>query len=107
MILLVSLGSYDMLVTGDSSKSAEREFLQRHPLEDLELLIVGHHGSRYASSGELLGSIGADTAVISVGYNNFGHPTYETLERLNAYGYTIYRTDLNGTIEFYIGDSYD
>lgn len=106
MILVVSLGTYDMLVTGDSSKSAEREFLQRHPLEDLELLIVGHHGSRYASSGELLGSIGADTAVISVGYNNFGHPTYETLERLDAYGYTIYRTDLNGTIEFTIGDSY-
>ncbi|MBR3473900.1 MAG: DNA internalization-related competence protein ComEC/Rec2 [Oscillospiraceae bacterium] len=94
-----SLGDYDMLVTGDSSKSTEKELLQRHSLKDLELLIVGHHGSRYASSGELLGSIGAKTAVISVGYNNFGHPTYETLERLDAYGYTIYRTDLNGTVE--------
>lgn len=94
-----SLGSYDMLVTGDSSKSTEKELLRQHPLRDLELLIVGHHGSRYASSGELLGSIGAKTAVISVGYNNFGHPTYETLERLAAYGYAIYRTDLNGTVE--------
>ncbi len=101
---VVSIGDYDMLVTGDASKSAEKELLERHPLRDLELLIVGHHGSRYSSSGELLGSIGADTAVISVGYNTFGHPTYETLERLAAYGYNIYRTDCNGTIEIRIGD---
>ena len=96
---LFTVGDYDMLVTGDSSKTTEKELISRHRLSDLELLIVGHHGSRYASSGELLGSIGAKTAVISVGYNNFGHPTYETLERLAAYGYSIYRTDLNGTVE--------
>lgn len=103
VMAVVSLEDYDMLVTGDSSKSAERELLAREPLRDLELLIVGHHGSRYASSGELLGTIGADTAVISVGSNSFGHPTYETLERLAAYGYDIYRTDLNGTVEIRLG----
>ena len=102
--MLVSLDDYDMLVTGDASKSAEKALLESHPLHDQELLIVGHHGSRYACSGELLGSIGADTAVISVGYNSFGHPTYETLERLAAYGYNIYRTDCNGTIEIRLGD---
>lgn len=99
IMAVVSLSDYDMLVTGDSSKTAERELLEKHPLRDMELLIVGHHGSRYASSGELLDTIGADTAVISVGYNTYGHPTYETLERLQAYGYNIYRTDLNGTVE--------
>ena len=99
-----SLGDYDMLVTGDSSKVTEKELLRLHPLQDLELLIVGHHGSRYASSGELLGSIGARTAVISTGYNPFGHPTSETLQRLAAYGYTIYRTDLNGTVEIRVGN---
>lgn len=104
MMALLSLGSYDMLVTGDGSKTAERELLRRYPLRDLELLIVGHHGSRYASSGDLLGAIGADTAIISVGYNPYGHPTYETLERLNAYGYAIYRTDLNGTVEIRVGE---
>ena len=62
-------------------------------------MIAGHHGSRYASGGEFLESIGADTAVISVGYNTYGHPTNETLERLEAYGYNIYRTDLNGSVE--------
>ena len=99
----VTVGDYDMLVTADAPKSAERELVETQDIRDVELLIAGHHGSRYASSGELLGSIGADTAIISVGYNTFGHPTYETLERLAAYGYNIYRTDINGTIEIRIG----
>ena len=99
LCLKLSLGDYDMLVTGDINKAAEKELIDAHRITRIELLIVGHHGSRYSSCGELLGSIGADTAVISVGYNKFGHPTYETLERLVAYGYTVYRTDQNGTVE--------
>ena len=102
LTMKISLGDYDMLVTGDINMSAERELIAAHELKDLELLIVGHHGSRYSSCGDLLGSIGADTAVVSVGYNTFGHPTYETLERLAAYGYTVYRTDLNDTVEIRI-----
>ena len=104
MMMEFSIGGFDTLVTGDAPKAAEKDLLSRYPLRDLELLIVGHHGSRYSSSGELLGSIGADTAIISVGYNTFGHPTYETLERLAAYGYSIYRTDLNGTVEIFLGN---
>ncbi len=92
-----------MLVTADSPKSAERELTEKYDLSGTELLIVGHHGSRYASSGELLEELGAETAVISVGYNTFGHPTYETLRKLEAYGCDIYRTDLNGTVEIRIG----
>ena len=100
---VVSLGDYDMLVTGDMSRTKERALLAQHPLEGIELYIVGHHGSRYASSYELLESIGADTAVISCGYNTYGHPAPETLERLAACGYTVYRTDENGTVEIRIG----
>lgn len=98
----ISVGSYDMLVTGDIDMSAERELLEAHDLHDIELYIVGHHGSRYSSSPELLRSIGARTAVISCGYNNFGHPTPETLERLAYSGYTVYRTDQDGTVELRI-----
>lgn len=97
---IISLGDYDMLITADSNRSTEKDLLARYDPKDMELLIVGHHGSRYASTGALLESIGADTAVISVGYNPYGHPTQETLDRLEAYGYTVYRTDLNGTLEF-------
>ncbi len=106
IMCLCSISGYDMLVTGDSSKSAERELIASHDISNTELLIAGHHGSRYSCCGELLESIGADTAIISVGYNTYGHPTNETLERLAAYGYNIYRTDLNKTIEIRIGRDY-
>lgn len=102
----ISIGDFDLLVTGDIDKAAERELLAEHDLRDMELLIAGHHGSRYACSGELLSAIGAETAVVSVGGNNFGHPTNETLERLAAYGYNVYRTDLNGDVEFTIPREY-
>ena len=99
MMMTVSIGEFDMLVTGDAPQAAERELIESHELPDAELLIAGHHGSKYSSCGELLSAVGAETAVISVGYNNYGHPTNETLERLRAYGYNVYRTDLNGNVE--------
>lgn len=95
----VSLGDYDMLITADAPKAAEKELVKTHNINDVELYIVGHHGSRYSSGGEFISGIGADTAIISVGYNTYGHPSYETLERLAAYGYNVYRTDINGTVE--------
>ena len=95
----IGIDGYDLLVTGDINMTAERELLVKEELKDIDLLVVGHHGSKYASSPELLQTIGADTAIISCGYNTFGHPTPETLERLDKYGYTVYRTDEEGTIE--------
>ncbi|MBR3293242.1 MAG: DNA internalization-related competence protein ComEC/Rec2 [Oscillospiraceae bacterium] len=88
-----------VLVTGDIDMEAERELLRRRPIRQVDWLIVGHHGSKKASSPELLSEIGAKQAVISCGYNNYGHPAKETLERLKKYGYTVYRTDEDGTVE--------
>lgn len=100
IISLVSVEDFDMLFTGDSLKKAERDLVERYELPDMELLIVSHHGSRSSSDGEFLSAIRAEEAIISVGRNNsFGHPTWEVLERLNAYGYHVSRTDLNGTVE--------
>ena len=94
----VSIGDYDMLVTGDVEMSVERELVREHELEDTDLLIVPHHGSKYSTSAELLEETSAETAVISVGYNSYGHPTEEVLERLSEYGGTVLRTDELGRI---------
>jgi competence protein ComEC len=69
-----------------------------------QLLKVGHHGSRYSSSNEFLDAVGATFAAISVGANNrYGHPTEETLARLEAHGIQIDRTDKEGTL-IYVSD---
>ncbi len=98
----VSIGDYDMLVTGDVEKAVERELVGKHELDGTELLIVPHHGSRYSTSEELLSAVRPETAVISTGYNSYGHPTQETLDRLDKYGVNVLRTDMLGRIVLHL-----
>ena len=89
----------DILITGDRSAAGERELIRHMELPDLELLVVGHHGSKYSTCRELLIKTKPDTAIISVGRDNsFGHPTEDVLKRLEKYGCVIYRTDRDGTV---------
>src|ERR671923_247836 len=68
----------------------------------VELLKVGHHGSRSATSDAWLDELAPHEAVISVGrHNRYGHPAPEVLNRLVAHGITILRTDERGTITFF------
>ena len=91
----------DTLITGDLSAAAERQLLSDYDLPDLEVLIVGHHGSKYSTCEELLEVTAPDAAIISVGAENgYGHPTAEVLERLEQAGCAVYRTDLHGTITY-------
>ena len=99
--VLFQRGKCDTLITGDLSSAAERQLLADYDLPDLEVLIVGHHGSRYSTCTELLEATAPDTAIISVGADNsYGHPTAEVLERLKQAGCAVYRTDLHGTITY-------
>lgn len=98
VVVLASMGGFDALVMGDINSAAERELVSTRALPDTELLVVGHHGSKYSTSYELLEAIDAEYAAISVGYNSYGHPTWETLRRLEVLGLEIYRTDENGNI---------
>ena len=61
-------------------------------------LLVGHHGSRYSTSEELLETVTPEVGVVSVGSNSYGHPTRDALLRLTDAGVTVYRTDLQGNI---------
>ena len=90
----------DILVTGDRNTYGEKDLLRQIELPDLEVLIVGHHGSRYSTGDELLATGRPDIAIISVGENSYGHPTEEVLQRLREHGCEVYRTDENGTVIF-------
>lgn len=90
----------DILITGDRNAYGERDLLRQTDLPDLEVLIVGHHGSKTSTCEELLEAGRPDIGIISVGDNSYGHPTQEVLDRLTEFGCEIYRTDENGTIVF-------
>ena len=88
-----------ILITGDRNGFGERMLLRNEDIPDLDVLIVGHHGSKYSTCEELLLATRPEIAIISVGENNpYGHPAQETLDRLVEFGCVIYRTDLHGTI---------
>ncbi len=90
-----------ILVTGDRGRMGELLLLRENALPEVDLLMAGHHGSKNSTSEELLSRVSPETVFISVGKDNsYGHPAGETLERLEAFGCTVYRTDLHGNLIF-------
>ena len=81
----------------------ERRLLDAYRLPDIEVLLVGHHGSKYATSRDLLETVRPEVGVISVGAGNrYGHPAAETLDRMALAGMTLFRTDVNGNIRIQV-----
>jgi competence protein ComEC len=95
-VLLVSYGSTDLLLTGDSESTVTRSL----PLRQVEVLKVAHHGSSDEGLAGLLGTVRPRIAVISVGaHNDYGHPRPDTLAALrDREGLRVYRTDENGRV---------
>ena len=102
-MVLGDYGDFEFLITGDADMGTERMLTRLYTLPDIELLIVGHHGSKYSTSEELLEETMPDTAFISVGTNNYGHPTQEALDRLSEHGVEVHRTDMEGSISITVG----
>ena len=99
VVAKITYAGVSLLLTGDAGFPAEARLLDTYANLDVDILKVGHHGSRYASSSEFLAATQPEVAVIQVGQNSFGHPTDETLGRLLNVGATIYRSDTEGLIE--------
>ena len=95
---ILTLGGIKALITGDMNSSIERALLRFAAIPELDVLVVGHHGSRHSTSEELLAAALPKIAIIPVGRNSFGHPSDEVLQRLGSFGSTVYRTDLMGHV---------
>ena len=89
----------DILITGDRSSFGERMLLRRSALQDVDILVAGHHGAADSASEELLNAVRPETVLISVAQDNiYGHPAASLLQRLESFGCAVFRTDQNGTI---------
>ena len=97
---LVTYKNFSVLLTGDSQVSELNEILKQ--VQDdtpFSILQVPHHGSKTGLSSEILDFIKPELAVISVGKNNYGHPTSQTIKTLRDKDIKILRTDNDGEIE--------
>lgn len=99
MCILFQTENCAILITGDQTAAGERALMRRIDLPQLDVLIVGHHGSKTSTAPSLLAETQPRLAIISVGQDNsYGHPSQEVLERLEDAGCTVCRTDIHGTI---------
>ena len=97
IVLKIYYGDTSLIITGDASYNVENKLLEKDLSSDV--LRVGHHGSRYASSAKFLHEVNPKYSIISVGKDNeYGHPHKVTLDKLNRINSKIYRTDEDGTI---------
>lgn len=101
MVILFESKNCVILVTGDLDLAGERRLVETRRLPQVDILVVGHHGSKNATSSALLQAVRPRVAAISVGkHNSYGHPAEEVLARLSNIGCPVYRTDKGGTILF-------
>lgn len=100
-VIYTELNGYKFMFMGDAGVDKEKDILDKYNLSNVDVLKVGHHGSKTSSSKEFIDEINPKYGIISVGKNNrYGHPNKEVLNNLE--NSKIYRTDQDGSIMFKI-----
>ncbi|MCL4532298.1 MAG: MBL fold metallo-hydrolase, partial [Actinobacteria bacterium] len=100
VVLRLTCGSVSALLAADIGQEGEARLLSHGDNLRSQILKVAHHGSQSSSSTRFLDAVQPEIGLISVGAgNSYGHPNRRTLQRLEKRSTTVYRTDLNGTIE--------
>ena len=100
-VIYTKLNGYKFMFMADAGVEKEKDIIDKYNISDIDVLKVGHHGSKTSSSKEFINEINPKYSVISVGKNNrYGHPNKEVLENLKDS--KIYRTDQDGSIMFKI-----
>lgn len=99
IVARLDYGQFSTLLTGDAEALTEERLMREGANLKAKILKVGHHGSRYATSEELLKEGGYEVAVISNGEkNDYGHPNQDVLNRLRDANVKVYRTDMHGEV---------
>lgn len=90
-----------IMLTGDASTAEEEDILAAYPPEyvQVDILKVGHHGSRFSTSNFWLNALQPRIALISADVQNrYHHPHPSITNRLRRHGIETFRTDTQGRI---------
>lgn len=100
-VIYTEINGTKILLMGDAGVNVEKDILNKYNLSNIDVLKIGHHGSKTSSSESFINKINPIYSIISAGKNNwYGHPNEEVLEILKDTD--VYRTDINGSIKFKI-----
>ena len=99
-VIYTELNGYKFMFMGDAGVEKEKDILDKYNLSNVDVLKVGHHGSKTSSSQNFIYQVMPSIAIIQVGKDNsYNLPNQETIDKLNAVGAKVYRTDESGTIK--------
>lgn len=87
----------NILFTGDIDELVENSIIDSIDVS-IDVVKLSHHGSKTGNSENWLRKINANYAIVSVGKNNYGHPSGEVMGRVLGLGITLLRTDVNGSL---------
>ena len=96
----LNLGQKKFLLAGDMEEPLEQKLIASNAIQDIDVLKVGHHGSKTSTSEALLKVAKPEEAVIQVGHNSYGHPTPLVLNRLASFGVKVFRNDQLGDVVY-------
>ena len=100
-VIYTKMNGYKFMFMADAGTEKEKDILNEYDISDIDVLKVGHHGSKTSSSRTFIDEINPKYSIISVRKNNrYGHPNKEVLNTLE--NSKIYRTDQDGSIMFKI-----
>ena len=100
-VIYAELNGYKFMFMGDAGVDKEKDILDKYNISNIDVLKIGHHGSKTSSDKNFIDEMNPKYSVISVGKNNrYGHPNKEALNNLD--NSKIYRTDQDGSIMFNI-----
>ena len=101
LVLEITYGYRRFVLTGDAERSVEFDLVANAALGPVDVLKVGHHGSKTSTTPDLLAMLRPKFAVVSVGEGNlYGHPHPDVISRLNDAHVQSFRTDRAGLTQF-------
>lgn len=99
LVIYFSINNFKILLMGDAGFETEKYLMEEYNFKNVDILKVGHHGSKYSSSDEFIKMVNPKYSVISVGENNrFGHPNKSVIEKLASS--KTFLTSKNGSVKF-------
>ena len=101
IITYLNINNKKILLMGDASLAIEKKLVTDYNIKNINLLEIGHHGSKTSSGKKFIDIVNPKKAVISSGKNNFyGHPHQEVIDLLLNNNIDVYRTDRQGSIKY-------
>lgn len=98
LVLKLHYKDVKMLFTGDIEAEIERKLIEDKVDISADILKIAHHGSKTSNTEEFFELVNPRATIISVGKNNFGHPSTEVIKRIDEMNVHSFRTDKHGAV---------